>query len=186
MKLLTALATVAAATLAAAAPGVAPRQEFTIIRPTQTYRRWIQTGEILENPQNQLLVVKNGNSADETSTFVTFDFDASTEGKVCTLVFSLWERDVSTGSHTLDLFTYSDPPQSLAVLSAELESRDKHVGRIIAPTAAIAEWVQAYEGYPSIPCPAGQTLGIEFVGVGDAVQVQWGIGSTGPSFTIVE
>ncbi|KAM0418904.1 hypothetical protein ACHAPT_012169 [Fusarium lateritium] len=190
MKLLTLLLSTAAVSMAA--PALDTRADDTILWPAGTYRRWIQSGEIVQDPQDQLLIVKNGNPADETSTIVTFDFDQSTKGKTCELIFDLWDRDVSTGTRTLDVFTYSDPPKGLRALSAadvadwaELESRDHHVGRILAPKPGSATWQMAFEGWPKIPCPAGQLIGIEYVGVGDRVEVRWDIGVTGPRFRVL-
>lgn len=186
MKLLAFLACTAALVLAA--PAVNERQIINdIIYPAGTYRRWIQTGTIVQDPQDQLLIVKNGNAADETSTIVTFDFDASTQGKTCELIFELWDRDVSTGTQTLDVFTYSDPPANLQQVSgfASILSRDNHVGRVVVPKPGNATWVQAYQGWPTIPCPTGQHIGVEYVGVGDRVEVRWDIGVTGPRFKVL-
>ncbi|KAJ3469597.1 hypothetical protein MRS44_003662 [Fusarium solani] len=107
MKLLAFLLSTAAVTLAA--PALEARQFEDIIFPAGTYRRWVQSGKIVQDPQDQLLIVKNGKAADETTTIVTFNFDQSTEGKTCELIFELWDRDVSTGTQTLDVFTWSDP-----------------------------------------------------------------------------
>lgn len=191
MKLLAFLLSSAAVSLAA--PALEPRQFEDIIFPAGTYRRWVQSGKIVQDPQDQLLIVKNGKAADETTTIVTFDFDQSTEGKTCELIFELWDRDVSTGTQTLDVFTWSDPPQGLKTFSvadiarwAEAKSRDNHVGRILVPKPGDATWIQAYQGWPKIPCPAGQLIGVEYVGVGDRVEVRWDIGVTGPRFRVLE
>lgn len=192
MKFLAFLASTAIVSLAA--PANNARQIHDNIRyPAGTYRRWIQTGEVIQDPQDQLLVVKNGNPADETSTIVTFDFDPSTEGKTCELIFELWDRDHSTGTQLLDVFTYLDPPQLARVLSAEdvatmasVKSRYEHVGRIRVPKPGNATWEMAYHGWPTIPCPAGELIGVEYVGAGDLVEVRWDIGVTGPRFRILE
>ncbi|KAH6974699.1 hypothetical protein EDB80DRAFT_595353, partial [Ilyonectria destructans] len=105
----------------------------------------------------------------------------------------LWDRDVSTGSKKLDVFTYSDPPNGVQAFSAadaarwaEIKSRDNHVGRIIAPKPGNATWETSFQGWPNIPCPAGQLIGVEYVGVGDNVKVRWDIGVTGPRFQVLE
>ncbi|KAJ4169648.1 hypothetical protein NW754_005800 [Fusarium falciforme] len=190
MKLLAFLLSTVAVTLAA--PALETRQFEDIIFPAGTYRRWVQSGKIVQDPQDQLLIVKNGKAADETTTIVTFDFDQSTEGKTCELIFELWDRDVSTGTQTLDVFTWSDPPSGLRTFSvadiaewAEAKSRDNHVGRILAPKPGNATWIMAYQGWPKIPCPTGQLIGIEYVGVGDRVEVRWDIGVTGPRFRVL-
>ncbi|KAL2693496.1 hypothetical protein Neosp_000056 [[Neocosmospora] mangrovei] len=191
MKLLAFLFSTVAVTLAA--PVLETRQFEDIIFPAGTYRRWVQSGTIIQDPQDQLLIVKNGKAADETTTIVTFDFDQSTEGKTCELIFELWDRDVSTGTQTLDVFTWSDPPRGLRTFSvadiakwAEAKSRDNHVGRILVPKPGNATWIMSYQGWPKIPCPAGQLIGVEYVGVGDRVEVRWDIGVTGPRFRILE
>jgi hypothetical protein len=186
MKLLSLLIPATAASLAAAAPAVTTRQQVgPILYPSGTYRSWVQTGHIIQDPQDQLLVVKNGVPADETTAIVTFDFPADSAGKKCELLFELWgDRDHSTGTQTLDVFTYPDPPKGLSALAVEILGRDVHVGRIVAPLQANATWTQSYHGYPTIDCPAGRQLGFQYVGAGDRVEVRWDIGVTGPRFRI--
>ncbi|PKS05492.1 hypothetical protein jhhlp_008870 [Lomentospora prolificans] len=188
MKYLALLASAATAALAAPAVHEA-RQANTIIYPAGTYRHWVQSGEVVQDPQDQLLIVKNGNQAEETTTFVTFEFDQSTAGKTCELLFELWDRDVSTGTQELDVFTYSDPPNPRSFAPADVatltaKSRDVHVGRIQVPKPGNATWIQSYQGWPRIPCPAGQLIGVEYVGAGDNVEVRWDIGVTGPRFSV--
>jgi hypothetical protein len=179
--------------VAFAAPAVNARQADTILYPWATYRYWVNSGKIVQDPQDQLLIVKNGKPADETTAIVTFQFDQSTRGKTCQLLFELWDRDVSTGTQKLDVFTYSDPPTSAQKFSADdaarlasLKSRNNHVGRIYVPKPGNATWEQSYQGWPTIPCPAGQLIGVEFVGVGDRVEVRWDIGVTGPRFKVLD
>lgn len=194
MKLTALLASTAAVSVAAAAPPLEARQNQNILYPWGTYRRWVQTGEIIEDPQDQPLIVKNGNAADETTTIVAFNVPEDAEGKQCELHFELWDRDVSTGSMTLDVFTYTDPPADPSELvkvlgdggEVEVKGRDNHVGRVSVPKPGVAEWIESYHGWPVVPCPAGERIGIEYVGVGDAVEVRWDIGVTGPTFRILE
>ncbi|CAI4213650.1 unnamed protein product [Parascedosporium putredinis] len=171
----------AAAAVVSAAPAAPEARQINnnVVYPAATYRRWIQTGDMVLDPQDQLLIVKNGNAADETSTLVTFDFDASTAGKTCELRFELWDRDVPPNPNTVSV------EEGIAQLTAAaVKSRDHHVGRIVAPKPGNATWVQAYDGWPSIPCPAGQLIAVEYVGVGDNVEVRWDIGVTGPTFLV--
>lgn len=186
MKLLSFIIPATSASLAAAAPAVTARQQVgNILYPSATYRSWVQSGNIIQDPQDQLLVVKNGVPAEETTAIVTFDFPADSQGKKCELLFELWaDRDHSTGTKTLDVFTYTDPPKVLSDFVAELKGRDVHVGRVVTPLQANATWTQSYYGYPTIDCPAGQQLGLQYVGAGDAVEVRWDIGVTGPRFRI--
>lgn len=189
MKLLSLLLPATAASIAAAAPTVTARQQIgDILYPSNTYRHWVQTGKMIWDPQDQLLVVKNGIAANETTAIVTFDFPADSQGKKCELLFELWaDRDHSTGTQTLDVFTYTDLPEVLSGsddLALGILGRDVHVGRVVAPLQANATWIQSYNGYPTIDCPAGQRLGLQYVGVGDAVEVRWDIGVTGPRFRI--
>ncbi|CAH0020666.1 unnamed protein product [Clonostachys rhizophaga] len=180
------------ATIVLALPAPETQAVNGLIYPYATYRYWVQTGKTIIDPQDQLLIVKNGNPADETTTIVTFQFDQSTQGKTCELMFELWDRDVSTGTQTLDVFTYSNPPRPVVQLTttdiAQLvsaKSRDNHAGRIIAPKPGNATWIQSYQGWPKIPCPAGQYIGVEYVGAGDFVEVRWDIGVTGPRFRVL-
>ncbi|KAF7590362.1 hypothetical protein BBP40_002965 [Aspergillus hancockii] len=189
------LPTLLLTTLASAANTFRPiRRDPTLLYPYATYRYWVQSGQWKEDPQDQLLVLKNGNAADETTTIVTFDIPASATGRTCTLLFDLWDRDVSTGSQQADVFTATKPrgasisstdvgaTHSLSKETAEVivQSRDRHVGRIRVTAPGTAEWVMSYEGYPTFECPAGQMVGFEYVGVNDAVAIRWDIGVTGP------
>ena len=186
MKLLTLLATATAASAAGLSPPLTPRQN-TILWPHRTYRRWVQTGELKTDPQDQHLIVKNGNQAEETTAIVSFQFDESTKGKKCQLLFRLWPRDVSTGSRLLDVFTYKNlPDDEVGTLKMRVLERHEHVGRIKAEIVEEAEWVLQYDGWPVIECPAGETIGVEYVGVGDDVVVRWDIGVTGPRFQVLE
>lgn len=202
-SLLNVLLPVAALTTSAA--GISSSDHNNIVRdepliyPYATYRYWVATGQIKEDPQDQLLIVKNGVAADETTTIVTFDFAPELEGRTCKLLFDLWDRDVSTGSQTADVFSVIDPPDSrsgsgsnsdLSATSFETalalaQSRDQHVGRIHVPKPGTAEWVMSYYGWPEFPCPAGQLIGIEYVGVGDNVEIRWDIGVTGPRVQVL-
>ena len=73
---------------------------------------------------------------------------------------------------------------ALSDLEVELKGRDVHVGRVVTPLQANATWTQSYHGYPTIDCSAGQRRGFQYVGAGDAVEVRWDIGVTGPRFRI--
>ncbi|KAF9892698.1 hypothetical protein FE257_001100 [Aspergillus nanangensis] len=195
MKLL--LPLLATTSLASASLTKATRQSGTIVYPYATYRYWVNSGNFIEDPQDQLLVNKNGNLADETTAIVTFDVPADLAGRKCTLAFDLWrDRDISTGTMEEDVFTATKPTgaqrstANVAKVSKDtaefiVQSRDKHVGRIHTPAPGPAEWIQSYEGYPEFDCPAGQIIGFEFVGVGDAVTLQWDIGVTGPTVQVV-
>ncbi|PGH28243.1 hypothetical protein AJ80_00134 [Polytolypa hystricis UAMH7299] len=199
MKLAAILASAAAVALAA--PNSLPERnikdrQLDLMYPHRTFRYWINTQELKEDPQDQLLVVKNGNPDDESSCIVTFDFPPEVEGKTCRLVFDLWkDRDHSTGTQTADVFTVIDPPlddsvsvQTLKQNVAEwrpAHSRDQHQGRVKLPVPGPAEWIESYHGYPEFPCPAGQLLGLEYVGAGDRVEVRWDIGVTGPRVQVL-
>lgn len=192
-SILTALSLAAAAT--AAATPMEKRQHNNRMWPYATFRRWISTGQLVEDPQDQLLVVRNNNPAEETTAIVTFNFDPSLEGRTCKLVFSLWDRDTSTGSETVDIFSTIDPPSSMSTESRHVstaeaskalatkmtQSRGEQLGRIKVPAPGTAEWIQSYHGMPEFPCPAGQLVGYEFVGVGEDITMQWDIGVTGPT-----
>ncbi|KAL2851560.1 hypothetical protein BJY01DRAFT_244894 [Aspergillus pseudoustus] len=150
------------------------RQE-AILWPHRTYRYWIATGAWKEDPQDQLLVVKDSNPLNESSTLVTWEVPADLAGRTCRLIFDLWDRDVSTGSQTADVFTSIEPGR-----------RDQHVGRIWVPKPGAAEWVFTLGGrVPEFACPAGELIGFEFVGVSDAVEIRWDIGVTGPRVLVL-
>jgi hypothetical protein len=187
----------------AAASAIVPvRRDDSLLWPYATYRYWVQTGRWKEDPQDQLLVVKNGNQAEETTTIVTFSIPPSAQGHTCKLLFDLWDRDVSTGSQQADVFTATKPTgatfsandadsaASLQTVSKEtaeviVQSRNEHVGRIQVTAPGTANWIQSYHGYPEFACPAGQMVGFEFVGVNDQVTIRWDIGVTGPRVQVL-
>ncbi|EEH34302.1 hypothetical protein PAAG_05351 [Paracoccidioides lutzii Pb01] len=197
MKLNTLLVSAAAAVLAAPssspAEGISARQN-DLIYPHRTFRYWVQTGALKEDPQDQLLVVKNGVAADETTTIVTFEVSSDLEGRRCKLLFDLWPRDVSTGSKQADVFTVINPPTQdfsaetvsrwrPAALAETQRSRDIHQGRISVNVPGSAVWIQSFHGYPEFDCPAGKLFALEYVGVNDEVAIRWDIGVTGPRIT---
>ncbi|KAE8358322.1 hypothetical protein BDV27DRAFT_137912 [Aspergillus caelatus] len=198
MNLLLLTLTLLTTTLTTATP--TPRQD-SLVWPYETYRYWVQTGNWKLDPQDQLLVVKNGNAADETTTIVTFNIPTTADGHKCKLLFDLWDRDVSSGSKQADVFTATRPTgasasdsntQSVSLQSVSKEvadvivqSREEHVGRISVSAPGTADWVLAYQGYPEFDCPAGQMVGFEFVGVNDEVAIRWDIGVTGPRVQVL-
>ncbi|GES66510.1 hypothetical protein ATEIFO6365_0015005500 [Aspergillus terreus] len=172
------------------------QRQDSLLWPYATYRYWVNSGQWKEDPQDQLLVVKNGVLADETTTIVTFDIPADVAGRTCKLVFDLWDRDVSTGTQQADVFTATKPTgaeraavsvETVSKQTAEfvVQSRDKHVGRIRVTAPGTANWIQSYQGYPEFECPAGQMVGFEFVGAGDNMSLRWDIGVTGPRVQVV-
>lgn len=188
MKLSVLLSSLAAITLAA--PTLKPRDN-PLLYPSATFRHFINTGENIQDPQNQPLVLKNNVPADESSTIVTFNFDENLQGRRCKLLFDLWDRDVSTGSQQLDVFSVNNPPTSpftTASITNENRpawNRDQQRGRIMVKKPGTAEWIMSYSGWPEFDCPAGMVMGLEFVGVGDAVAVRWDIGVTGPRVQVL-
>ena len=192
MKFLALIASTSAVASAAAIAPISARQDFEVVFPSHIIRRFIESGELVEEkPLAHSVVVKNGNAADEVSAITTFDFDESTKGKKCQLHFELQEgRDTSDGSERMDIFIYKNLPGGAAPTkkTVSVKERDEHVGRIHAPLGEAgddATWEQAYEGWPEIDCPAGETLGLEFVGVGDEINVKWTETKTGPSFRVL-
>ncbi|PGG98008.1 hypothetical protein GX51_07050 [Blastomyces parvus] len=195
MKLATLL--ISAATAALAAPASSPAGDITSrqipgkIYPHRTFRYWVSSGKLKEDPQDQLLVVKNGIAEHETTTIVTFDISPDLQGRRCRLQFDLWARDVSTGSKQADVFTVIDPPTHdfspatvsqwrPAALAETQRSRDIHQGRIQVEAPGSAQWIQSFHGYPEFDCPAGKLFALEYVGVNDQVAIRWDIGVTGP------
>lgn len=93
--------------------------------------------------------------------------------------FNLLDRDTSTGSQSVEVFSLINPPPEGP------GSRGEDLGRIRVPAPGVAEWVMAYGGMPEFPCPAGELIGFEFVGVGDQVTIQWDIGVSGPTVQVL-
>ncbi|KAI9039293.1 uncharacterized protein KD926_009735 [Aspergillus affinis] len=196
------LSILGAATLATATRLPHAARADTLLYPYSTYRYWVQSGDFKEDPQDQVLVLKNGNQAEETTTIVTFDISPDLEGKRCKLLFDLQERDLATGSKQADVFTATKPTgaqakkegevstQAVAAASKEVakvivQLRDEHAGRIKVAAPGVAEWVMSYDGYPEFDCPAGKLAGFEFVGVNDQVAIRWDIGVTGPRVQVL-
>ncbi|KAL4912234.1 hypothetical protein BDW62DRAFT_216485 [Aspergillus aurantiobrunneus] len=136
------------AALAAASPlSLEPRQE-SIVWPHRTYRWFVHDGSFIDDPQDQLLVVKDNVPEHESTTLATFDIASDLEGRTCKLILDLWDRDVSTGTQTADVFTSVNPG-----------NRGQHVGRVYLPKPGSAEWIFSYHGLPTLPCPAGELTG---------------------------
>lgn len=169
---LSSISLLTAASLATASPlslSLSTRQDPSIIWPYRTYRWFIRDGTTIEDPQDQLLVVKDNDPAHESSALVTFQIAPDLEGRTCKLILDLWDRDVSTGSQTADVFNSVNPG-----------TRGEYVGRVRLPKPGSAEWISSSDKAPEFPCPAGALIGFEFVGAGDEVAVRWDIGATGP------
>ncbi|KAL4883494.1 hypothetical protein BJY04DRAFT_216316 [Aspergillus karnatakaensis] len=171
LSIISALATLTA--LAASTP-LSPRQT-TILYPYRTYRYWINSGSVKEDPQDQLLVVKDRSPSNESSTLTTFWIPPEYAGRTCKLVIDLWDRDHSTGTQTVDVFTSVAPGR-----------RDNNIGRVYLPKPGRGEWVSRFGWSEEFECPVGGEgegeglIGFEFVGAGDEVEVRWDIGVTGP------
>jgi hypothetical protein len=188
------LAILSAATVALAAPAAlsdnsaVARQIEDLIWPAATYRYWVKSGKTKLDPPSGL-VQKNGNPDEEITTLVNFEFPAELEGRTCRLRFDLWDRDTTEGSKRADVFTTLAPENfslSSSDVSAQVNNRDKHVGRIFIDKPGSAVWEQSYYGFPDFPCPAGRVFGGEFVGVGDADKIVWDIGVTGPRVEVLK
>lgn len=191
--LFTTLSLIAVATTGAANPVQNLARDGAFIYPSATYRRLVSTGELEPDPQGELLVVKDGKAAHEATTIVTFDFDSvssSLQGKTCKLLFGLGNGDVSTGSQTVDLFAYVDPPSSSEESASKREEpamkwRDAQLGRIHVTAPGTADWIMSYYGLPEFECPTKGQQGMEIVGVNDAVTMRWDIGVTGPMVQVL-
>lgn len=173
MKLST-ISLLTAAALATASPLSLSTRQDSIIWPYRTYRWFIRDGTTIEDPQDQLLVVKDNNPAHESSALVTFQIAPDLEGRTCKLILDLWDRDVSTGTQTADVFNTVNPG-----------NRGEYLGRVHLPKPGSAEWISSSENAPEFPCPAGALIGFEFVGAGDEVAVRWDIGATGPRVQVL-
>ncbi|KAE8355477.1 hypothetical protein BDV28DRAFT_146149 [Aspergillus coremiiformis] len=171
-----------------------PTHDQTTLWPSETYRYWVQTGQWKLDPEDDLLIVKNTNPADETTAIVTFNIPETAAGHKCTLLFDLGADDISTGSQQVDVFTATKPTGALAEsdlrsVSRQVDgivwSRDAHVGRISVAAPGSARWILASLGYPGFDCPAGRVVGFEFVGVNDQVAMQWDTEVSGPRVRVL-
>lgn len=181
MKLNNAAATVLSAiAVASAAPIYPPESGGNTINPTSLslYSTW--TGAVQRYVPSGAIVKPNGRSTD-TTTLVTFSFPEETKGKTCELGFYLDASATLGGSKQFDVFT------SLAPATASTQSwpsgnlRDQHIGRMTATKPGYATWVDGIgASAKTFPCPFGQTLGGELVGVNDVDEITWNAASSGP------
>jgi hypothetical protein len=154
------------------------------IRPTALSEYTVSTGAITYNTTTGTIYKNGGSSSDpDITTLITFDIPSSAAGKTCSFVFDLnnclhCNPSPPTGTATFDVYTSLAPADHSTVSWPSGNLRDQYVGRMQAVKPGSAVWL---DGYPqegkAFPCPAGQLLAGELVGVGDSVDVQWdGIG----------
>lgn len=153
--------------------------DSSIIRPSVTSQYEVWTGAVhYKTPDGRIF--KNGRTTDIT-TLVTFDFPASSSGKMCSFHFDLDSSAKISGTGQFDVFTALAPAGGASSSWPSGNLRDQHIGRMTVKVGGAATWV---EGFPTFgqafPCPAGQTYGGELVGVGDVDLIEWVAGSTGP------
>lgn len=175
----------ATSALAAPTPNPGPPAQVStpsVLFPSATSLYNVWTGAVtFGSPVG--LIQKTGTTPDIT-TLVTFDFPSSLAGKTCEFAFILDSTATSTGSQRADVFDSLAPADHSTTTWPNGNLRDNHLGRIFAPAPGTATLEQAYNGAPKFPCPAGQTLGAELVGVYDVDKISWNVLLAGPQVLV--
>ena len=160
-------------------PSKQPSPRSTLIYPTRTYNRCMgsfnttATTTTTKKNDNTFYILKDPtHPSHDTTSFVSYNLPP---GQTYQLGFELRSsrpitnsktktRLLSTGSQTLDIFsTVGSPPTP---------SRDCHLARVVVREGG-AEWVDGGHA-PVFEARESEPVVLEFVGVGDAVEVCWG------------
>jgi len=181
MKFTTAVAAILGAATTLAAPVPAQQSTDTVLYPRVTSQYNVWTGAVDFNV-NTGLIRKDGRNPDIT-TLVTVDFPASTQGKQCRFAFTLDSQSTFSGSAKFDVFTSLAPAAGPTTTWPNGNLRDQYTGRF---QAQVGDATPIEHANPSFPCPAGQTLGGELVGVFDNDLIQWNVNTpgTGPKIIV--
>lgn len=165
-------------------PSKQPSPRSVFIHPTRTYNRCIgsfnTTTTTTKKNDNTFHILKDpAHPSRDTTSFVSYNLPP---GQTYQLSFKLCSsktnansntnttktRLLSTGSQTLDIFsTVGSPPTP---------SRDHHLARVVVREGG-AEWVGMgvdNGNAPVFDVRESEPVVLEFVGVGDAVEVCWG------------
>jgi len=182
MKFTTAIAAAilgAATTLAVPVP--AQTSTATVLYPKVTSQYNVWTGAVDFNV-NTGLIRKDGKNPDIT-TLLTVEFPASTAGKQCQFAFTLDSLSTFSGSAKFDLFTSLAPAAGPTTTWPNGNLRDQYGGRF---QAQLGDATPIEHANPKFPCPAGQTLGGELVGVYDNDHIEWNVDTpgTGPKILV--
>ena len=113
------------------------------------------------------------------TTAVSFSVPSSWMGKNCGLALQI---DACTAPKEIDIFTTL--PLQLATGSSDGNHRDQFVGRFVVRGHKIAFWELTTDRGPEFPCPAGDIIGYELVGVSNMGELTWRIdGAFGPAMS---
>jgi hypothetical protein len=163
------------------APPGAAAPAPSLLLPASIYTYDVGTGAI--SCASRGVVRKHwANNGHDTTTLATFAFPAALGGRTCQLRFRLAAADVCAGSRKLDVFTALRPVAGCPTAQWPPNSgRDRHLGRMDVRAGGWATWEAKYGTYLTepTPCPHGVTLGMEFVGVYDDVDIEWSNPLTG-------
>jgi len=125
------------------------------------------------------------NARGDTTTLFTFSFPDWTAGKTCQLNFFLNKQAALSGSRTFDVFSSLAPATTSAVTWPNGNLRDQQLGRMTAVKGGDATVSTDAPNKLSFPCPQGQLLGGELVGVNDQVNIEWVQNVAGPYIVVV-
>ncbi|KAF2096154.1 hypothetical protein NA57DRAFT_78925 [Rhizodiscina lignyota] len=177
-------ATIAASFLSLLAlTSAVPTKRSTTIEPEVISQYTVSTGAIDFNTETGVIFKNNGQSSDIT-TLGTFDIPSSADGLTCTFHFSLPSDATLSGTGKFDLFTSLAPATTSTTTWPNGNLRDQYVGRFQAALGEEATpGADGITTHISFPCPAGQLLAGELVGVGDVDDIEWDSATGGPFIT---
>jgi len=169
-------AAIAAAILGAATTLAVPLQQSTsnTLVPTVISKYNVWTGAIFFNT-GLGRIYKDGRNPEET-TLVTFKFPDTLKGKQCKFVFTLDANQHFSGSAKFDIYTSLAPATASSSTWPSGNLRDQYLGRF---QALVGDATPIDHANNPFPCPAGQTLGAELVGVFDNDEIFWDVNAPG-------
>ncbi|KAJ9634923.1 hypothetical protein H2199_008787 [Coniosporium tulheliwenetii] len=180
MKFVTATVAAAALSVASAAPTYPAGSSSNILNPT-TLSHYSTWGGAVDYAVSWGAVLKPNGKYTDTTTLVTFRVPASTQGKTCEFGFYLDDSATLGGSKQFDVFTSLAPATVDTTTWPSGNLRDQHAGRMTAVKPGYATWVDGIgPASKTFPCPYGQTLAGELVGVNDIDEITWNGASLEP------
>ena len=109
------------------------------------------------------------------TTMVSFSVPSAWKGKQCTLAL---KTDTCTAPKEIDIFTILPPGYELPPETTSYENRrDQFVGRFVVRGHRIAYWELTSNRGPEFPCPNGDAVGYELVGVDNMGELTWRVDS---------
>lgn len=158
-------------TSALPSPQNSPRNSGTIT-PAVISQYEVWTGAVHYNTPNGK-IFKDLQKPDIT-TLLTFDMPSSLQGLTCEFHFYLDAASTLSGSEQFDVFSSLAPAAGSTTTWPQGNQRDQYIGRMAASVPGEATWESGFpQLWKSFPCPFGEQLGAELVGVSDQDDIEW-------------